>query len=130
MGIGLVVICVVTYACTRLSLDHVPGATKRANGSCCNTNFVNGGWWLTLAVVVIPIVWVAMFSRLAALVAVAVPTYATFHIASTTIHRYQVTGWGDGLEGLSYIASLIHLLMFMFAAAIGYFFWRRRRRHR
>lgn len=126
VGVGLLVICVVTYVFTRLSLDNVPGATRRRNGSCCNTHFVNGGWWLMLGVLAIPICWVSRLSRWAGLVALAVPTYATFHIAGVTVHRYQVTGWGDGLEGLSYIGSTMQLLLFLVADVIGLFLWRRR----
>jgi hypothetical protein len=128
VGVGLLVICIVTYALTRLSLDNVAGATRRPNGSCCDTNFVNSGWWLMLAVVALPIAWVTRLSLPAALIALAIPTYATFYIAATTIHRYQQSGWADGLEVLSYIGSLLHLVVYLVAAAVGLFLWRRRRR--
>jgi hypothetical protein len=130
VGVGLLVIAVVTYALTRLSLDNVPGATRRPNGSCCDTNFVNTGWWLTLGVLAIPIGWTGRYSLWAALAALAIPTYATFYIATTTIHRYQDSGWGDGLEVLSYIGSSLHLLLYLLAAAVGAVLWRRRRRQR
>jgi nicotinamide riboside transporter PnuC len=81
-----------------------------------------------LAVVAIPIAWVTRLSLWAALIALAVPTYATFYIAATTIHRYQNSQWADGLEVLSYIGSLLHLVIFLVAAAVGVFLWRRRRR--
>jgi hypothetical protein len=124
----LVVVCVVTFALTRLSLDNVPGATRRPNGSCCDTNFVNTGWWLMLAVVAIPIAWVTRLSLWGALIAVAIPTYATFYIATTTIQRYEDSGWGDGLEIFSYLGSLMHVAIYLIAAAAGLFLWRRRRR--
>jgi hypothetical protein len=128
IGVGLLVVCLVTYALTRLSLDNVAGATRRRNGDCCNTSFVNDGWWLMLTVVAIPIAWVTRLSLWAALIALAIPTYATFYIATTTIHRYESSGWGDGLEVFSYIGSLLHLVIFLVAAAVGLFLWRSRRR--
>jgi hypothetical protein len=128
--VGLLVICVVTFVLTWLSLDNVTGATRRPNGGCCDTSFVNSGWWLALAVAAVPIAWVWMHSRLAGLLAVVIPTYATFYIASTTIQRYQDSGWGDGLEVLSYVGSIMHLMLFLVAATVGYFVWRRRRRTR
>lgn len=129
-GIGLLVICVVTYVMTGLSLDNVPGVTKRRNGTCCHTEFVNDTWWLALAVVAVPIWWVTRSALWAGFVAVAVPTYATFYIASTTIDRYLDSGWGDGLEVLAYVGSVMHLCLFLVAATIGVWSWRRRRRQR
>ncbi len=129
VGVALLIICLATYAFTRLSLDNVPGATKRPNGTCCDTEFVNGRWWLGMAVLAIPIWWVTRLSLWAALPALALPTYATFHIASTTIQRYHDTGWDDGLEIFSYVGSILHLAVFLIAAGVGAYSWRRRHRH-
>ncbi len=127
-GIGLAVICVLSYLLTRLSLDSVPGVTRRANGDCCNTEFVNNGWWLAMVGLGVPVWWVTRTLPWLAIPAVVIPTYATFHVASTVIDRYLDSGWGDGLEVLSYVVSLGHALVFLVAAAIGIFSWRRRRR--
>ncbi len=129
-SLGLVVVCVLTYALTRLSLDHPPGVTRRPNGGCCDTEFVNNDWWTSLAVLAVPIWWVARCLPWAAIPAFVVPTYASFHIASTVVHRYQVSGWGDGLEVFAYVGGIAHGIVFACAAAIGIFSWRRRRRRR
>lgn len=125
-AIGFVVICGFTYLFTRLSLDNVPGITRRRNGDCCNTEFVNNGWWMAMGGLIVPIWWVTRCQVWAAIPAVAVPTYASFYIASTTIDRYVESGWGDGLESLAYVGSIGHGLLFSIAAAIGFFSWRRR----
>lgn len=126
--VGLLVICLATYAFTHLSLDNVPGPTKRPNGDCCDTQFVNDRWWMAMVVIAIPIWWVTRSSLWAALPALAIPVYATFHIASTTVQRYHDTGWGDGLEVFSYVGSFFHLAIFLTAAAVGVYSWRRRHR--
>jgi hypothetical protein len=123
----LVVVCVATFLLTRLSLDNVPGVTRRPNGSCCNTAFVNGNWWQALLVMAVPI-WVAARTHWwAGLLALAVPTYATFYIANTTINRYTDSGWGDGLEIFSYVGSVVHLIAFLVAYGYGSLVNRRRR---
>lgn len=130
IGVGLLLVLAVTYLLTRLSLDNVAGATRRRNGSCCNTSFVNDNWWAALAVLAVPICWLAWKSWWAGLVALAIPTYASFHIATVTIHRYLVTGWGDGLEVLSYIGTGMHLVIFSVAEGLGVLVAARRRRRR
>lgn len=72
-----------------------------------------------------------MFTRAlvwAAVTAVAIATHASFRIASTVVHRYLDSGWGDGLESLAYVISIGHALVFAVAAAVGTFSWRGRRR--
>jgi len=125
-AIGLVVICGLTYLFTRLSLDNVSGATRRRNGTCCNTEFVHGEWWLPMIGLVVPIWWVTRMMVWASIPAFAMPTYATFYVADTTVNRYVESGWGDGLESLAYVGSVIHGLLFAVAAAIGVLSWRRR----
>lgn len=127
VGVGLLVICVGSYVLTRLSLDAVPGVIRHGR-RCCSTDFVNEGPWLWLGVMVVAIWWVTRYSLPAALLAVAVPTYATFHIATTIVQRYDDTGSGDGLEVLSYVVSIVHLLLFAAAAGVGVLAWRRRQR--
>jgi hypothetical protein len=41
----------------------------------------------------------------AGLLALAVPTCATFYIANETTNRYTNSGWGDGLEIFNYVGS-------------------------
>lgn len=130
IGVGLLLVCAVTYVLTRLSLDNVAGVTRRRDGSCCNTSFVNSNWWAALAVLAVPIGWLAWKSWWVGLVALAIPTYASFHIAAVTIHRYQVTGWGDGLEVLSYIGTGMHLIIFAVAEGLGIYVAARGRRRR
>jgi hypothetical protein len=125
--VTLVVVCVVTFQLTRLSLDNVPGVTRRPNGSCCETTFVNGNWWQALLVLAIPIWAAARIYWLAGLLALAVPTYATFYIANTTTNRYTNSGWGDGLEIFTYVGSAVHLIAFLVAYGYGLLAYRRRR---
>lgn len=127
-GIGLVVICVAAYAFTRLSLDNVNGVTRRRNGDCCNTEFVNNQWWLPMFALALPIWWVTRSVVWAAIPAIAVPTFASFHVADTTVNRYVQSGWGDGLESLAYVGTIVHGFLFVLAAVIGIFSWRRRQR--
>jgi hypothetical protein len=123
----LVVVCVAAFLLTRLSLDNVPGVTRRPNGSCCNTDFVNGNWWRAFLVLAIPI-WVAARTYWwAGLLTLAVPTYATFYIANTTTNRYTDSGWGDGLEIFTYVGSVVHLIAFLVAYGYGSLAYRRRR---
>lgn len=76
----------------------------------------------------VPIWWVTRAQVWAALPAVVIPTYASFHIASTVVDRYLDSGWGDGLESLSYVINIGHAFVFAVAAAVGAFSWRSRRR--
>jgi hypothetical protein len=127
-ALTLVFVCVVTFLLTRLSLDNVPGVTRRPNGSCCSTTFVNGGWWQAFIVLVIPI-WVAARPySWAGLLALAVPTCATFYIANETTNRYINSGWGDGLRIFNYVGSTVHLVAFLAACGYGSLAYRRRRR--
>lgn len=73
-------------------------------------------WWLTRTTGT----WVGVL-------AVLVPTYATFHIASTVVDRYAQLGWSDGLEYFAYVISVGHTLVYAVAAAIGTLHWRRGR---
>ena len=126
-AVTLVVVCVVTFQLTRLSLDDVPGVTRRPNGSCCETAFVNGNWWQALLVLAIPIWVAARIYWVAGLLALAVPTYATFYIANTTTNRYTNSGWGDGLEIFTYVGSAVQLIAFLVAYGYGLLAYRRRR---
>jgi cobalamin synthase len=126
-GLALLVICAVSYVFTWLSLDSVSGVTRRRDGSCCKTEFVNGDWWMWLFALALPVGAVARWVPWAGIVAVAVPTYASFYIANTTANRYVESAWGDGLESLGYVGSFVHGLIFAYAAVIGTRLWRRRR---
>lgn len=128
---GLIVLCVLTYVLTRLSLDNVPGVTERTTGPlrdrCCDTTFVNNGWWYAMVALCAPIWWLTRTVAWVAALAVVVPTYATFHVANTVVDRYAQSGWGDGLEALSYVISLVHAAVFLSVAASGILWWRHRR---
>ena len=129
---GLVGVCVLTYVLTRLSLDNVAGVIERTTGPvgdrCCDTSFVNSGWWYAMVVLCAPIWWLSRARWWMALLAAVVPTYATFHVAHTVVDRYARTGWGDGLEVFSYVISAVHAACFVAAAAIGILWYRMQRR--
>lgn len=125
--LGLVVVSVLSYVAVRLSLDDVAGATRRPNGSCCDTEFVNGWVWPWVLVIALPILWVAGRQPVLGLLAAAIASYASFHIVSVGIDRYLESGWGDGLESLGYIGSAAHAIVFALAAGLGYVWWRHRR---
>ena len=128
-GVGLVVVCVLTYALTRLSLDNVPGVTERTTGPvgerCCDTTFVNDGWWYAMLMLCVPIWWLTRTVEWVAALAAVVPTYATFHVANTVVDRYARSGSSDGLEVFSYAISFGHAVFFVSVAASGIL----RRRH-
>ncbi len=126
-GVGLVVVSVVSYAAVRLSLDDVAGATRRPNGSCCDTEFVHGWVWPWMLAIALPIFVIARWQPVLGLLAAAIASYASFHIVSVGIDRYLDSGWGDGLEILGYIGSAVHAFAFALAAGLGYVWWRRRR---
>lgn len=127
-AIGLVILCVAAYLLTRLSLDNVAGVTRRRNGDCCDTEFANGEWWMPMFALALPIWWVTRSVPWAAIPATAIATYASFHIADTTVNRYVDSGWGDGLESLAYVGTAVHGLVFGLAALIGVVSWRHRQR--
>lgn len=102
-----------------LSLADVPGATRRANGSCCRTEFVNGPWWTACFALVVPIVLAARGSKLAGLAAALAGAAAVFFIADTVVNRYVESGWGDGLESLGYVYAMVQSVVFFLAVPLG-----------
>lgn len=123
---GVVVVLDVLF--TWLSLANVSGATRRADGTCCNTEYEHGWWSLAPTLLVIPIYFVAKASWRLVLVAVALSTASVSYIAYTGVTRIEDAGWGDGLELLSYVEAAFQAVLFVVAGLAGYGASRARRR--
>jgi len=105
--------CAVAY----LALADVAGVTRVA-GSTYETEFVNGGWWNLGFALAVPVYLATRASYWFAPAAVLIATVAQLYIADTVVERYLESGWGDGLESLSY-AWAIAMGVFFALAAVG-----------
>jgi hypothetical protein len=105
-----------------LSLHDVPGAERyyeHGRRQCCHTTLVHDGRFSTMFLLFVPIAFVARRSlRLAPSVIVASSVMA-FTVAHEVVHRYDVSGWGDGLEVFAYVEAAALTLLWVFAALIG-----------
>jgi len=107
--------CAVAY----LSLANVSGVTKNADGSCCDVEFINGSWWNLAFALGYPVYRAARASYWLAPAAVLVATVVQLYVADTVVGRYAESGWGDGLESLSYFWAVLMGLFFTSAAVAG-----------
>ncbi|TQS42300.1 hypothetical protein [Cryptosporangium phraense] len=88
------------------------------------TEFVDDRWWSAGLLLVVP---VFLLSRTWGGLGVAVTAYLgaiQFVVAAVTVHRYQVSGWSDGLESFAYLEAFLFTAAFAAAAFLG---WRRKK---
>lgn len=123
---GVAVVLAVLFA--SLSLADVSGATRRADGTCCDTEYEHGWWSLAPTLLVIPIYLVARSSWRLTLLAVVISATSVSYIAYTGVTRIEDAGWGDGLEVLSYVEAALQTVLFVVAGLAGYAASRARRR--
>ncbi|MFI5956573.1 hypothetical protein [Cryptosporangium sp. NPDC051539] len=91
------------------------------------TEFVDDRWWAASLLLVVP---VFLLSRTWGGLGVAVTAYLgviQFVIAAVTVHRYQVSGWSDGLESFAYVEATGFTATFAVAAFLGWAAGRRKR---
>jgi hypothetical protein len=105
-----------------LSLHDVPGVERYfENGrrQCCHTTFVHDGVWATMFLLAAPVAFVARRSVIVAGGTILGLSIATFVVAGEVVHRYDVTGWGDGLEVFAYVEAAGMVFLWIIGAMIG-----------
>jgi glucose-6-phosphate-specific signal transduction histidine kinase len=115
----------VAVATATAALAFANGAV-RISGDDYSTEFVDDPWWVASLLLVIPVFFIARAKGwLGAAVAVLVGAVQVV-VAAITVHRYQVSGWSDGLESFAYLEAFAFAFVFAIAAFAG---WRVGRRH-
>ncbi|MEJ5945326.1 hypothetical protein WDZ17_08470 [Pseudokineococcus basanitobsidens] len=102
-----------------LALVTAPGATT-VDGTTYDTTFVTGWlWWLAYAVVPVAAVlaWRARASYLAYVATGTVLVVPQVVVAAVVAVRYQLSGWGSGLEFLAFLHPVG--LFFLTAVVLG-----------
>lgn len=89
------------------------------------TEFVHPVWWNVGWLLVLPVFVAARACpKLAWLVGLCAGV-PQFVVAAVVVGRYQDSGWGDGLEYLTYLQAAVMTVVFLVAALVGYLFRRR-----
>lgn len=126
----LTALLVLTHALlVLLALDRADGAVLlEPGGTSYATEFIDADFW-NLAWLLVPLTGVAAALWLpAGLVAAALSVVAHSVAATVTVRRYDAGGWSDGLEVLSYLWPLGHLVLGLVAVVVGGLIGRSRRR--
>lgn len=95
-----------------LALDRADGAVLlEPGGSSYATEFIDTGFW-NAAWLLVPLAGVAAALWVwSGVLAVVLTTIAHTVAATITIQRYDAGGWSDGLEVLSYLWPIGHVLL-------------------
>lgn len=118
-------VAVLSVGLGAVALLSAPGATT-IDGSSFNTTFViMGWWWATYALLPLAaaLAWWVSAARpgwsayLAAGVALVLPQMV---VAAIVVARYQLSGWGSGLEFLSFLHPIgLLVLTLVVLTAVG-----------
>jgi hypothetical protein len=74
------------------------------------TEFISGWWWLAFPLVPLPVACARRRTATAAAAVVAL-VLPQFIAAAICVERYRASGWGDGLEVLSFLHPVLLLVV-------------------
>lgn len=120
-GTALAAVTGVAAGLTAVSLATASGVTQVSEHDF-RTEFANQLWWNLGWLLVIPVFFLSRSKRSAGwlLLCGLCPAVPQFIVAAVVVRRYAVSGWGDGLEYLTYVQSVAMTLAFLIAAVAGY----------
>jgi hypothetical protein len=117
-ALGLLLTVVAGGVLAWIALATADGAVQLDENNF-ETEFVDGGWWSASLLLVVPVFLLARSWGFLGAAATVFLGVIQFVVAGATVHRYQVSGWSDGLEGFAYLEAAAMVVAFGLAALVG-----------